>query len=95
LLRLLHTHHNIIYAAGHDHNLQYFPVKGNHYLVSGSGSKTAFVKKGGKEIFTHEHKGFFVVDFYSKENVWLRVLEPPALLGHSPDVVFQRQIISA
>ena len=95
LLRLLHTHQNIIYAAGHDHNLQYFPVKGNHYLVSGSGSKTAFVKKGGKAIFTHEHKGFFVVDFYSKENVWLRVLEPPALLGHSPDVVFQRQIISA
>ncbi|KAA5547701.1 metallophosphoesterase [Adhaeribacter rhizoryzae] len=93
LLRLLHQHNNIIYAAGHDHNLQYFPVRGNHYLVSGSGSKTAFVKKGGKAVFTHEHKGFFVVDFYSNNEVWLRVLEPTALLGQSHEVIFQRKII--
>ncbi|MGV3585429.1 MAG: metallophosphoesterase [Adhaeribacter sp.] len=95
LLRLLHQHNNIIYAAGHDHNLQYFPVRGNHYLVSGSGSKTAFVKKGGKAVFTHEHKGFFVVDFYSNNEVWLRVLEPTALLGQSHEVIFQRKIIGA
>ena len=93
LLRLLHSHQNIIYAAGHDHNLQYFPIKGNHYLVSGSGSKTAFVKKGGKAAFTHEHKGFFTVDFYAKNEVWLRAMEPPGLLGHAQDIIFQRQII--
>jgi len=93
LLKLLHTHQNIIYAAGHDHNLQYFQVKGNHYLVSGSGSKTAFVKKGGKATFTHEHKGLFTVDFYSSEEVWLRCLEPPALLTATQEVVFQRRIL--
>ncbi|MDB5263570.1 MAG: metallophosphoesterase, partial [Adhaeribacter sp.] len=93
LLRLLHSHQNIIYAAGHDHNLQYFPVKGNHYLVSGSGSKTAFVKKGGKAAFTHEHKGFMVIDYYSRHDVWLRVMETPTLLGQTAEVIFQRQII--
>ena len=91
LLRLLHNHQNIIYVAGHDHNLQYFPVKGNHYLVSGSGSKTAFVKKGGKAAFTHEHKGFFVVDYYCKEEVWLRALEPPSLLAQAQEIIFQRK----
>ena len=95
LLRLLHQHQNIIYAAGHDHNLQYFPIKGNHYLVSGSGSKTAFVKKGGKAAFTHEHKGFFAVDFYDKNEVWLRALEPPALLGQTQEIIFQRKIIGS
>lgn len=75
LLRIFKKHQNIIYAAGHDHNLQYFHYLNNHYIVSGAGSKTAFVKKGGKATFTHEHTGFFVLDFYESET-WLRVLEP-------------------
>ncbi|HSI91446.1 MAG TPA: metallophosphoesterase [Adhaeribacter sp.] len=75
LLQIFHGHHNLIYAAGHDHNLQYFHYKANHFIVSGSGSKTTFVKKGGKATFTHEHKGFFIIDFYH-DQTWLRVLEP-------------------
>ncbi|QNE39300.1 metallophosphoesterase [Hymenobacter sp. NBH84] len=76
LLRVLRDFPNIIYAAGHDHNLQYFQRRGGHYLVSGSGSKTAFVQKGGKATFTHEHKGFFVIEFYANGEAWLRTLEP-------------------
>jgi len=75
LLRIFKKYSNLIYAAGHDHNLQYFHYKHNHYIVSGAGSKTAFVKKGSKATFTHEHTGFFVLDFYEQET-WLRVLEP-------------------
>jgi predicted phosphodiesterase len=75
LLNILQIHQNVIYAAGHDHNLQYFNKNGNHFIISGSGSKTTFVKKGRKATFTHEHKGFFIIDFYENET-WLRVLEP-------------------
>ncbi|MDQ4139916.1 MAG: metallophosphoesterase [Bacteroidota bacterium] len=77
LLQLFHKHKNIIYAAGHDHNLQYFAIKNNHYLVSGAGSKTAFVQSGGRATFVHEHKGFFVVDYFNSDNIWLSALEPP------------------
>ncbi|WP_232066324.1 metallophosphoesterase [Hymenobacter sp. BT18] len=83
LLRVLHQFPNIIYAAGHDHNLQYFCQQGGHYLVSGAGSKTAFVQQGGHAAFVHEHKGFFVLDFYDNQEVWLRALEP----GTSPGAV--------
>ncbi|PJJ60331.1 metallophosphoesterase [Hymenobacter chitinivorans] len=76
LLRVLHQFPNIIYAAGHDHNLQYFHYRQGHYLVSGSGSKTAFVQPGGKATFTHEHKGFFTLEFYQSGEVWLRTYEP-------------------
>ena len=92
LLRLFRNYQNLIYVAGHDHNLQYFPVKGNHYIVSGSGSKTAYVNKGGKAAFTHEHKGFFVVDYYENKKVWLRVLEPTSILTNQTEVVFQRKL---
>jgi hypothetical protein len=76
LLNILHRYSNVVYAAGHDHNLQYFFVQGNHYLVSGSGSKLAYVKKGGKAHFAHEEKGFMVVDYYDTGEAWLHVLEP-------------------
>lgn len=40
LLSIMEKYNNIIYTAGHDHNLQYFQMAGNrHYIVSGSGSK--------------------------------------------------------
>ncbi|MBX0289776.1 metallophosphoesterase [Hymenobacter sp. HSC-4F20] len=76
LLRVLHEFPGVLYAAGHDHNLQYFAYKGGHYLVSGSGSKTAFVQKGGRATFVHEHKGFFSLDIYPQREAWLRTLEP-------------------
>ena len=95
LLNIMHRHSNVVYAAGHDHNLQYFCVQQNHYLVSGSGSKTAYVKKGGKAYFTHEQKGFMVFDFYDSGEGWLQVIEPAfgAGKGIKPLTVFRKQII--
>ncbi|MBC5991458.1 metallophosphoesterase [Pontibacter cellulosilyticus] len=71
LLRIFHRYNNIIYVAGHDHNLQHFEVQQNHYLVSGSGSKTAFVKKGGRATFTLEQLGFFTLNYYDNGEVWI------------------------
>ncbi len=76
LLRILQSHKNIVYAAGHDHNLQHFRHKGNHFLISGSASKTAYVRKGGKASFTHEHLGFMKLCYYANGEAWLTVLEP-------------------
>jgi hypothetical protein len=78
LLRVLRQFPDLVYAAGHDHNLQYFQRYGSHYLVSGAGSKTAFVQPGGQAAFTHEHKGFFALEYYQNGEVWLRTLEPGA-----------------
>ncbi|WP_019946636.1 metallophosphoesterase [Hymenobacter aerophilus] len=78
LLRVLRDFPGVIYAAGHDHNLQYFQRDGGHYLVSGAGSKTAFVQAGGRATFVHEHQGFFGLDFYGPHETWLRTYEPPS-----------------
>jgi hypothetical protein len=93
LLRVLHQFPNLIYAAGHDHNLQYFHYRRGHYLVSGAGSKTAFVQPGGKATFTHEHKGFFGLEFYENGDVWLRTYEPGAT-AETPAAaeVFRKQL---
>ncbi|WP_205504547.1 metallophosphoesterase [Rufibacter psychrotolerans] len=92
MLRILHQYQSIFYVAGHDHNLQYFEVKGNHYAVSGSASKTNFVAKGGRASFTHESKGFMVLDQYADGTIWLRVIEPATTSGEAPLVAFQKCI---
>jgi len=76
LIAIFQKHENLIYAAGHDHNLQYIKKGKQHYLVSGSGSKVHFVKQGGAGVFfTHAHRGFMRLGFCPNE-VWLRIIEP-------------------
>ena len=75
LINLFKLHHKLIYAAGHDHNLQYFQKRDQHYIVSGSGCKTTYVRKGKGAVFTHSHTGFFKVNYLKNDEVWLEVWE--------------------
>ena len=86
MLAILKNHGNIVYAAGHDHNLQYFHRHGSHFIVSGAGSKTAYVHKGGKASFTHAHRGGFRLDLYTNGAWWLRVFEPTDETGTTVEV---------
>lgn len=55
---------NLIYASGHEHNLQYICKNNNHFLVSGSGSKTKYVIQSGKYLkWGMKCKGFFKLRF--------------------------------
>jgi len=92
MLNILHQYSNVFYVGGHDHNLQYFQVKGSHYAISGSGSKTNFVAKGGKATFSHENKGFMVLDHYADGSVWLRVLEPSGNPESPTYLAFQKRL---
>jgi hypothetical protein len=58
----------LVYATGHDHTLQYFPVREGtttqHHLVSGSASKSSYVTGGRGAAFTASDKGFLVLTYY-------------------------------
>ena len=60
-LAVLEKFNNIIYASGHEHNLQYITRNGNHFIVSGAGSKLKYVTKGKYSQFALKRKGFFKV----------------------------------
>ena len=54
----------LIYAAGHEHNLQYITKDDNHFIISGAGSKLKYVLKDGKNLkFGMKAKGFFKIRF--------------------------------
>lgn len=76
LMAALSSYPNVIYAAGHEHNLQYLVKDSVHLVVSGSGSKETYFGRGGKARFGYAKKGFARVDFYSDGAVWLSYWVP-------------------
>ncbi|WP_229748980.1 metallophosphoesterase [Hymenobacter frigidus] len=81
---------NIIYACGHEHNLQYFKEGATHYIVSGSGCKTQHVKPGdgGGALFSDKEKGFARVNYYDDGQVWTEYYVPQGT-GEQARVVFR------
>jgi len=66
-------HPRMVYASGHDHNLQYLEDGGIRQIVSGSGSKENYVSKGRNAIFTYQKRGFSRLLYYP-EQVWLEFI---------------------
>lgn len=64
LIDMFKTKKGLIYAAGHEHNLQYITKNDNHFIVSGAGSKLKYVLQEGKNLrFGMKAKGFFKIRF--------------------------------
>ena len=91
LTRAFGEHESLIYAAGHEHNLQLFRGLMHDYIVSGSGTNTHYVARGGKSTFTSEHRGYSSLQYYKDGSVWLTfwVLEPEAT---SLSIAFSTQL---
>ena len=62
---------NVIFAAGHEHSLQYFEHKSNHFITSGSGSKVTYAKQGGDARMVRSALGYSKLRFYADGEVWV------------------------
>ncbi|MEM7103628.1 MAG: metallophosphoesterase [Bacteroidota bacterium] len=86
---------NVIFAAGHDHNLQYFRVDGHHHIVSGAGSKHSYVRKGLDAGFAYGgSEGFVKLYYYKTREVWMEFVIPDPASGNGK-VVFRKQIVES
>jgi len=62
ILNTMDEAHHVIHAAGHEHSLQLIETGGHHFIVSGSGSKTTFVKKRQFSQFARSENGFAILE---------------------------------
>ena len=77
LLSVFNRNPGLVYAAGHEHNLQYFRYDDQHYVVSGSGTKNSWVaEEGGGISFGAAEHGFSVVDYFADGSTWLTFWTP-------------------
>jgi hypothetical protein len=79
----------LLYAAGHEHNLQLLreSERGPYVAVSGAASKTSPVRAGSKALFTAQKNGYMVLDLYADGRVQMRIVEVASekeVLRHPP-----------
>ncbi len=66
---------NIIYAAGHEHNLQYLNKDSLHHIISGGGGKGDFVAKRKKKAdFGFAGSGFCKLSFLKNGDVYMQFI---------------------
>ncbi|RJE70383.1 hypothetical protein BGP76_09825 [Reichenbachiella sp. MSK19-1] len=66
--------YNIIYASGHEHNLQYVQEENIHHIISGSGSKVTPMKFNNAIDFGAENKGYSKISYYKNGEIWLEFI---------------------
>lgn len=71
LLETFEGHSNIIFAAGHEHNLQYVEKDSIHHIISGAAGMSTYVARSKKTEYAQRQKGFARLGFYGNGDVWL------------------------
>ncbi len=65
----------LIYASGHEHNLQYYHKENQHFIVSGSGSETTYSSGKNGVDFSDASKGLFKLIYTKDGAVYLQAWE--------------------
>ncbi|SFB09991.1 BamA/TamA family outer membrane protein [Algoriphagus aquimarinus] len=74
--RIFDTHPNVIQVAGHEHGLAYTREDNVHYIISGAGAKSTYIKKNNTAEFTYTKQGYAALDFYEDHEVRITFFDP-------------------
>lgn len=74
MISLMENYPNVIYAAGHEHNLQYNYKDSVHYIVSGAGVKQTFARQKQYSEYAEQTTGYARVDFMQNGDVNLEYI---------------------
>jgi len=64
ILEAISPYRNVVLASGHEHNQQYFYKHDNHFIKSGSGSKSAHLPDITDAVFSTEKRGYAKMIYY-------------------------------
>jgi hypothetical protein len=93
LTDLFKAYSNVIYAAGHEHNLQYFEKDSLNHIISGGGGEGTYIaRKKKKTDFAYQSPGFSKLSFYSNGNAWMEFISPDGTPGGK--VVYTRKLFN-
>jgi Omp85 superfamily domain/Calcineurin-like phosphoesterase len=94
LLRGAKKNGRYIFAAGHEHNLQYIEKKNQYFIVSGAGSKVSPAALGEGAEFVYGGPGYSVLNVYENGETWVQYWTPDPG-GRSARMVFQKKVKDA
>ncbi len=72
MLSIFQKYPDIIYAAGHEHNMQYRAQDSLYHIVSGGGGPGSYIaRKKKKADFAYDNSGFVKLSFLKNGEVWI------------------------
>lgn len=89
--KVARQHPNLLFLAGHEHNLQLIKDSSYHYIVSGSGSGTTRVSKSKKLLYGAEENGFAEITVSNNKNVNLKFY---TVKGDAVDEAYNTDILN-
>lgn len=89
LVTAMNEYDNVIYAAGHEHNLQYVHENRLHHIISGSGSKKTNLRFNQKMDFGTMRNGFARIDVLENGEVKLSYFDAESKEG---DIIFHKTL---
>lgn len=91
LQHIMTQYSGTLYVAGHEHALQYIVKDKTHFIVSGSGAKTDYVRKKDYAEFAHGVSGFVQVLIHRNGNLSLRYFQVDKVFPEGKEI-FTRSI---
>jgi hypothetical protein len=82
----------IVFASGHEHNLQYIEQNGLKQIVTGSGAKDGGVALGKDGLFAIGKQGFAVMDVFKDGSSWVRYYVGDE--NYQPKLMFEKELFS-
>lgn len=77
MLSSLSKNDKVIFASGHEHNIQYFKKDKKIFIISGSGSKTSPIKRKRDGLkYSSDKKGFVKLEYFQDASVKITVMFP-------------------
>ncbi|MCA6074863.1 hypothetical protein [Fulvivirga sedimenti] len=84
-------HPRLIYASGHEHNLQMIEKDNIRQIISGAGSKLNYAASGHKANFVHQNRGYSRMLYYASSEIWVEFVAVDPENGEGR-VVYRKQI---
>ncbi|MCB0807131.1 MAG: BamA/TamA family outer membrane protein [Bacteroidales bacterium] len=93
LLALFKDYPELIYVAGHEHNLQYVEKDSLFHIISGGGGEGLYIAKKKKAAdFAMQSRGFSILKFYENGDVWTDFIVPDG--SEKGKLVFRKKMFN-
>lgn len=74
LKKAMNEYDNITYVAGHEHNLQHIKEDRVNYVISGSGSKSTYVRHNKRLLYGAKKRGYARLAYTTSGQMWLEFM---------------------
>lgn len=76
LLKTIREYNNVVYASGHENNLQYFKYNKLDFIITNSRKDVSHAARINRAYFTDAEKGIAKLSYLQNGEVWLEMFVP-------------------